>query len=116
MLRLLRPKQWTKNLLLFAALVFAQELFHPAAFVTACLAFVAFCLASSSIYVVNDLVDVERDRLHPDKRQRPIASGEATSRGGVGHSTPGKCHLAGAVVGELPSSFSSSRPSSSAWS
>ena len=78
MLRLLRPKQWTKNLLLFAALVFAEELFHPAAFVTACLAFVAFCLASSSIYVVNDLVDVERDRLHPDKRQRPIVSGEVS--------------------------------------
>lgn len=78
MLRLLRPKQWTKNLLLFAALVFAEELFHPAAFATACLAFVAFCVASSSIYVVNDLVDVERDRLHPDKRQRPIASGEVS--------------------------------------
>ena len=78
MLRLLRPKQWTKNLLLFAALVFAEELFHPAAFVTACLAFVAFCVASSSIYVVNDLVDVERDRLHPDKRQRPIVSGEVS--------------------------------------
>jgi len=79
-LRLLRPKQWTKNLLLFAALVFAEELFNPSAFLTACLAFVAFCLASSSVYVVNDLVDVERDRLHPDKRQRPIASGEV-SRG-----------------------------------
>ena len=78
MLRLLRPKQWTKNLLLFAALVFAEELFNPAAFVTACLAFVAFCVASSSIYVVNDLVDLERDRLHPDKRQRPIASGEVS--------------------------------------
>jgi len=79
-LRLLRPKQWTKNLLLFAALVFAEELFHPAAFVTACLAFVAFCVASSSIYIVNDLVDVERDRLHPDKRRRPIAAG-AVSKG-----------------------------------
>jgi 4-hydroxybenzoate polyprenyltransferase len=78
-LRLLRPKQWTKNLLLFAALLFAEELFHPAALATACLAFVAFCLASSSIYVVNDLLDVERDRLHPDKRQRPIASGEVAS-------------------------------------
>jgi 4-hydroxybenzoate polyprenyltransferase len=77
-LRLLRPRQWTKNLLLFAALLFAEELFHPAALATACLAFVAFCVASSSIYVVNDLVDVERDRLHPDKRQRPIASGEVS--------------------------------------
>jgi 4-hydroxybenzoate polyprenyltransferase len=79
-LRLLRPRQWTKNLLLFAALVFAEELFHPLAFVTACLAFVAFCLASSSVYVVNDLVDAERDRLHPEKRLRPIASGQV-SRG-----------------------------------
>jgi 4-hydroxybenzoate polyprenyltransferase len=77
-LRLLRPRQWTKNLLLFAALVFAEELFHPAAFATACFAFVTFCVASSSIYIVNDLVDVERDRLHPDKRQRPIASGEVS--------------------------------------
>lgn len=80
MLRLLRPKQWTKNLLLFAALVFAGRLFDPSAFFTACLAFVAFCAASSSVYVVNDLVDAERDRLHADKRHRPIASG-AVSRG-----------------------------------
>jgi 4-hydroxybenzoate polyprenyltransferase len=79
-LRLLRPRQWTKNLLLFAALVFAEELFHPFAFVTACLAFVAFCLASSSVYVVNDLVDAERDRLHPEKRLRPIASGQVSRR------------------------------------
>jgi len=79
-LRLLRPKQWTKNVLLFAALVFAKELFDPQALLTACLAFVAFCLASSSAYVVNDLVDAERDRLHPDKRHRPIAAGEV-SRG-----------------------------------
>ena len=75
MLRLLRPKQWTKNLLLFAALLFARKLLDPTAFATACLAFVSFCLASSSVYVVNDLVDVERDRLHPEKRNRPIASG-----------------------------------------
>jgi 4-hydroxybenzoate polyprenyltransferase len=74
-LRLLRPKQWTKNLLLFAALLFARKLLDPTAFATACLAFVSFCLASSSVYVVNDLVDVERDRLHPEKRDRPIASG-----------------------------------------
>lgn len=80
MLQLLRPKQWTKNLLLFAALVFAQRLFDPGSFVTACIAFAAFCLASSSVYVVNDLVDVERDRQHPQKRERPIPSGRV-SRG-----------------------------------
>ncbi len=78
MFRLLRPRQWVKNLLVFAALVFAKELFVPASLATACLAFVAFCIASSSAYVVNDLVDAERDRLHPDKRHRPIASGEVS--------------------------------------
>ena len=76
MLRLLRPRQWIKNLLLFAALVFARQLFVPRSAALAALAFVAFCLASSSVYVVNDLVDVERDREHPEKRKRPIAAGE----------------------------------------
>ncbi|MDJ0849442.1 MAG: decaprenyl-phosphate phosphoribosyltransferase [Myxococcota bacterium] len=84
MLRLLRPKQWTKNLLLFAALLFAERLLDPAAFARACLAFVAFCLASSSIYVVNDLVDLERDRAHPEKRHRPIASGAVTQGTAIG--------------------------------
>lgn len=80
MLRLLRPRQWIKNLLLFAALVFAKQLFVPRSLGLACLAFVAFCLASSSVYVVNDLVDVERDRRHPEKRLRPIASGAISVR------------------------------------
>ena len=75
MLRLLRPRQWTKNLLLFAALIFARELFDPEAVFLATLGFIAFCMASSSVYVVNDLLDVERDRLHPDKRNRPVAAG-----------------------------------------
>lgn len=78
MLRLLRPRQWIKNLLLFAALVFAKQLLVPRSVGLALLAFAAFCLASSSVYVVNDLVDVERDRAHPDKRLRPIASGEVS--------------------------------------
>ncbi len=76
MLRLLRPRQWTKNALLFAALVFAEKLFVPEALLRASLAFICFCLASSSAYVVNDLVDAPRDREHPEKRNRPIASGE----------------------------------------
>jgi 4-hydroxybenzoate polyprenyltransferase len=71
----MRPRQWTKNLLLFAALLFAGRILDPQALLTACLAFVAFCLASSSVYVVNDVVDAERDRLHPVKQRRPIASG-----------------------------------------
>ncbi|MBW2266932.1 MAG: decaprenyl-phosphate phosphoribosyltransferase [Deltaproteobacteria bacterium] len=84
MLQLLRAKQWTKNLLLFAALVFAQRLFDPHSFLTACIAFGAFCLASSSGYVVNDLVDVERDRQHPYKRNRPIASGRVAPAAAAG--------------------------------
>src|SRR5262245_12506097 len=60
--RLLRPRQWTKNALLFAALVFAEKLFVPEALLRATLAFVSFCLAASAGYVVNDVVDVERDR------------------------------------------------------
>jgi 4-hydroxybenzoate polyprenyltransferase len=73
--RLLRPQQWVKNMLVFAALIFARRLFDWQALLLASLAFAAFCLASSSVYVVNDLIDAERDRLHPDKRHRPIASG-----------------------------------------
>jgi 4-hydroxybenzoate polyprenyltransferase len=75
MFRLMRPRQWTKNLLLFAALIFANELFDSHSAILAAVGFVAFCLASSSVYVVNDLVDVDRDRCHPTKRNRPIASG-----------------------------------------
>ncbi len=83
MLALLRPKQWTKNLLVFAAPVFAQAIFDPGVFGQAILGFLAFCLISSSVYVVNDLLDVERDRLHPRKRGRPIASGEVGPRAAV---------------------------------
>jgi 4-hydroxybenzoate polyprenyltransferase len=71
----MRPRQWTKNLALFVGLVFAQQLFSLTSFERACVAFVIFCLASSSIYVFNDLLDLERDRRHPIKSRRPLASG-----------------------------------------
>lgn len=77
-LRLMRPHQWTKNVLVFGALLFAGELIHPDPLVKSLLAFVALCLLSSATYVLNDLRDVERDRAHPTKRRRPIASGEVT--------------------------------------
>ena len=73
--RVLRPKQWTKNLALLAPLVFAQRLFQPADLVRALAAALGFCLLSGGIYVFNDLVDREKDRLHPEKCKRPIASG-----------------------------------------
>lgn len=76
LLRGMRPKQWTKNLLVFAALLFAQRLGDPHATSVALVTFILFCLLSSSVYLVNDVLDVEEDRRHPTKRFRPIASGQ----------------------------------------
>jgi 4-hydroxybenzoate polyprenyltransferase len=75
LLQALRPKQWTKNLLLFAGVVFSQHARDPALLLRAVGGFVAFSLLASAVYVVNDLKDVDADRLHPKKRHRPIASG-----------------------------------------
>ena len=75
LLQALRPKQWTKNLLVFAGVVFAQHASNPALLLRAAAGFVAFSLLASAVYVVNDLKDVDADRLHPKKRHRPIASG-----------------------------------------
>lgn len=71
----MRPKQWTKNLVLFAGLVFSQNLGHPSLLLKTLVSFVLFCLLSGAVYIFNDLADRERDRLHPVKSLRPIASG-----------------------------------------
>lgn len=71
----MRPKQWIKNLSLFVGIVFAQRLLSVASVERATLAFAAFCVASSIIYLLNDLLDLENDRQHPTKRNRPLASG-----------------------------------------
>jgi 4-hydroxybenzoate polyprenyltransferase len=71
----LRPGQWTKNLLVFAALIFAVRLFHLPSVVAAVEAFVIFCVLSGVVYLVNDVADRESDRRHPVKGRRPIASG-----------------------------------------
>ncbi len=75
-IRILRPRQWLKNALVFAPLVFAHRLSDPAAIVRSAAAFAAFCALSSAVYVFNDLADIERDRAHPVKRRRPLPSGE----------------------------------------
>jgi len=75
LLRLARPKQWTKNLLVFAAPGAAGILKEWPALFDACIAFVAFCMAAAGTYYINDARDAEADRLHPKKRYRPIASG-----------------------------------------
>ncbi|HEX3644728.1 MAG TPA: decaprenyl-phosphate phosphoribosyltransferase [Vicinamibacterales bacterium] len=71
----LRPAQWTKNLLVFAGLLFGRRLFDFASVVDAVSAFVVFCALSGVVYLVNDVADRESDRLHPLKSRRPIASG-----------------------------------------
>ena len=74
----MRPLQWTKNLLLFAGIIFAAKLGDPARLAEALAGFVAYCAASSSAYLLNDLRDVVADRAHPLKCKRPIASGEVS--------------------------------------
>src|SRR5947207_10434483 len=76
----LRPRQWSKNLLLFAGLVFAAKLGDGIRWLEATAAFVAYCAASSAAYLVNDVRDAEHDRRHPLKRFRPIARGELSVR------------------------------------
>ena len=77
----LRPKQWVKNLFVFAGVIFSQQLFTPL-FWPALGAFALFCVLSGSMYLLNDVADAEKDRLHPTKRFRPVASG-ALPRGGA---------------------------------
>ena len=79
-IRLLRPVQWSKNAILFAGAVFGSVIDQPEQFLQALLAFVAFCLISSSIYIFNDCIDADADRLHPTKRFRPIAAGTTAPR------------------------------------
>jgi 4-hydroxybenzoate polyprenyltransferase len=71
----LRPEQWTKNLLVFAALIFAHQLFDPTAIRAAASAFAIFCALSSVVYLINDVADRDSDRRHPLKSRRPIAAG-----------------------------------------
>jgi 4-hydroxybenzoate polyprenyltransferase len=82
LLKTMRPKQWAKNGFLFAALIFDRQLWpltpstHLPAFLHTLAGFALFCLLSSAVYIINDLADIEADRLHPKKRLRPIASGQ----------------------------------------
>ncbi len=82
-IRVLRPKQWTKNALVFAALIFAHQFDQPRQLLISCLAFALFCALASSIYLVNDLCDIEEDRKHPLKRNRPLAAGVISPATGV---------------------------------
>jgi 4-hydroxybenzoate polyprenyltransferase len=80
LIRTMRPRQWTKNVFVFAALVFDQKLFEWVWLSRTLAAFALFCLISSTIYLINDVVDLEKDQMHPTKRNRPLPSGQL-SRG-----------------------------------
>ena len=75
LLKAMRPHQWVKNLLVFAGVLFARHLFELDRLLLASVAFGIFCLVSGSVYILNDLLDLEQDRNHPDKGLRPLASG-----------------------------------------
>jgi 4-hydroxybenzoate polyprenyltransferase len=72
----LRPRQWTKNLLLFAGLIFSQHLFSPSYLYRSVLGFAIFCGISGTVYIINDVMDLKQDRAHPLKSKRPLASGK----------------------------------------
>lgn len=76
LIRTMRPKQWAKNGFVYAGILFDQQILDAEPFARVTLAFVLLCLSSSTIYIINDLIDIERDRLHPRKRLRPLPSGQ----------------------------------------
>jgi len=82
-IHLLRPKHWIKNIFVFAALIFSLNLFNIVKLTASLQAFFAFCFASSFVYIINDIIDIEQDRKHPKKRNRPIASGKISIRNAV---------------------------------
>ena len=76
LIKTMRPRQWMKNAVLFAALVFDKKLFYPVELGRTILGFIIFCLLSGVVYIINDLADLEADRQHPVKRNRPLAAGK----------------------------------------
>ena len=79
-IRSMRPRQWPKNAFVFVALLFDRKLFDPASVLAVLGAFVLLCLMSGAVYLINDLVDIESDRRHPTKKNRPLPSGRLDPR------------------------------------
>jgi 4-hydroxybenzoate polyprenyltransferase len=104
--RLLRVEQWYKNLVVFFALFFTNNIFNAALLWMDILAFVSLCFLSSSYYILNDIRDREADRRHPEKRARPLASGEVSAA--MGHVTSlGLLVCAFGIASALPAAFTS---------
>ena len=84
LIKLVRPKQWVKNSFVFAPLIFAGEFLHPDSVYSTLLAAFLFCIAASTVYIVNDLKDIEKDRIHPEKcKKRPLASGQVSPQSAI---------------------------------
>lgn len=97
--QLIRPKQWTKNLVVFAGLMFTGNLFRLPLLLKTGVAFVLFCLAAGAVYILNDLRDRESDRKHPEKRHRPLAANRITAEAaGLGAGLLLTASLAGAML------------------
>ncbi|AOT70150.1 decaprenyl-phosphate phosphoribosyltransferase [Geosporobacter ferrireducens] len=84
LIRIMRPKQWTKNLIVFAALLFSDNLFNMELLKLSVSGFFLFCMFSGSVYVINDIVDIEKDRKHPKKCKRPLPSGHISVKQAIG--------------------------------
>jgi len=83
LMKLIRPKQWVKNAFVLAPLIFSRTFMNPDALIKAVSAMVCFIAASSAVYILNDIIDLEKDRLHEAKRLRPLASGSISKRAAV---------------------------------
>lgn len=83
LIQIMRPKQWIKNSFVFAALVFSGRFMEVPLLFINIKTFILFCLTSSTIYILNDLVDIEKDKLHPEKRNRPLPSGKISKRAAI---------------------------------
>ncbi len=79
----MRPHQWIKNLFVFAALIFAKKMIYPGKVIIVTIGFIMFCFVSSSIYMINDILDFNEDKKHPVKRNRPIASGKLSKSAAI---------------------------------
>jgi len=85
-MKAMRPHQWVKNILIFAPLILSFQFLNIKSVTEAVLAFLAFSLTASGLYIINDLLDIEADRAHPTKRNRPFASGRLSKNWGIGQS------------------------------
>lgn len=80
LMKLLRPKQWIKNFFVFAAVIFSGNFTKSSLLLLNVLVFILFCFSSSAVYIFNDIQDIEKDRIHPEKKFRPLASGKVSKR------------------------------------